>query len=550
MRKIVLTGNTNTNYLRAHPGGARFILLGAAPTDTLSTMAFKKISGETRARDKDFWGTLGMANDSTPVWKGTIRFSERGNLQSTPGRSGAATVEEINHLHMGQSPEIASNERDGLVVERFISFRDVEFPDYPQYITNYNDIPKLRLTLMVDPGEGALVFYQHMERDRFPGSYKDTLVEYILPKPTRGNDCSERDRLTYHIPILPPHRLHKSSTGTYSLSQEKPKSNFVIKILTTKRKNSTSVEIISRLEAALFKTREQLLIWNQNSNMFVPCNASMLDFTKKTLFLLHGTFSDTDTAFKDLISGGRNSWLAGKTSTYPQIIGLDHLTISKGPDENVMELSAQLPLGAKFTPPLDILTHSRGGLVGKWMACNAPQLPVDKGALVACANGVGYFNTGGDVAKFLSIARMLFKGTGHPGLALISGLAQHSMEAFLKMPGCQAMTPGSPFLTSLLDTPPGACLPQYLFFAGDYDKSLSKQEGLMRRWAEFGLDWVIGKMLGYNHDWVVGTKEQRIVEPGYSALNRPSGWTNTFTARHWEYFGQDGTRDPLSAFLR
>lgn len=176
--------------------------------------------------------------------------------------------------------------------------------------------------------------------------------------------------------------------------------------------------------------------------------------------------------------------------------------------------------------------------MGKWTALHANQIPIGQGALVACANGVGYFTAGWKVAKLLTVAKALLRGTGHPVLAFITGMAQHSAQYFLKLPGCRAMTPGSDWLESVAAVEPTVQRPTYLPVIGDFAPRSLKGAGLFRRWGARGLDLLIMPILGRRHDWVVGTRRQAIMPPRtYARGFDPKRFTrHMLAARHSDYF--------------
>ncbi len=83
------------------------------------------------------------------------------------------------------------------------------------------------------------------------------------------------------------------------------------------------------------------------------------------LLMVHGTFSSTLTCFGAL---GASSWgkdfLDASNARYDAVLGFDHATLSVSPDKNADVLYQQLRQLADGRPfNLDIVTHSRGGLV-------------------------------------------------------------------------------------------------------------------------------------------------------------------------------------------
>ena len=85
----------------------------------------------------------------------------------------------------------------------------------------------------------------------------------------------------------------------------------------------------------------------------------------RVLLLVHGTFSSTLGAFAALpATEWGQAFLRAAFGTYDVVLGFDHATLSEDPLENATELLAALRLVPWAGPPrVDIVTHSRGGLV-------------------------------------------------------------------------------------------------------------------------------------------------------------------------------------------
>jgi hypothetical protein len=88
------------------------------------------------------------------------------------------------------------------------------------------------------------------------------------------------------------------------------------------------------------------------------------------LLFIHGTFSSTAGAFGTLgaFEWGRE-FIARALENYDAVIGFDHHTLSVDPRANATELLAALrALDLPFAPHIDVITHSRGGLVYRSLA--------------------------------------------------------------------------------------------------------------------------------------------------------------------------------------
>ncbi len=89
----------------------------------------------------------------------------------------------------------------------------------------------------------------------------------------------------------------------------------------------------------------------------------------RILLFVHGTFSSTSGAFGDLSATRWGQALLKEAGRhYHAILGFDHRTISVEPSENAEQLYAALrTLRTQQPPTIDIVCHSRGALVTRWM---------------------------------------------------------------------------------------------------------------------------------------------------------------------------------------
>lgn len=90
--------------------------------------------------------------------------------------------------------------------------------------------------------------------------------------------------------------------------------------------------------------------------------ASSTDADDPLLLFIHGTGSNTEGSFGSL----RNShvWSSLWQSYQGQVMAFEHFTLSKSPIDNVRDLLPLLPAGR----PIHMVTHSRGGIVGDFLA--------------------------------------------------------------------------------------------------------------------------------------------------------------------------------------
>lgn len=84
----------------------------------------------------------------------------------------------------------------------------------------------------------------------------------------------------------------------------------------------------------------------------------------RLLLLVHGTFSDSDVILRGLQSTDRGkAFLETARSGYDQVLAFDHPTVSVSPFLNALDLSRQF---AGTDADIDVICHSRGGLVVRW----------------------------------------------------------------------------------------------------------------------------------------------------------------------------------------
>ncbi len=114
--------------------------------------------------------------------------------------------------------------------------------------------------------------------------------------------------------------------------------------------------------------------------------ASPIRGTKRRLLIVHGTFSQSQ-AILDGMGQAPNApaFFSSVFKTYDEVLAFEHPTLSVSPVLNALDLH-QLMAGADG--PLDIVAHSRGGLVTRW-ALEAFGLPGTKVRAVLVGSPLG-----------------------------------------------------------------------------------------------------------------------------------------------------------------
>ncbi|HKC69213.1 MAG TPA: hypothetical protein VKG26_13335, partial [Bacteroidia bacterium] len=503
MKTIEINNNnllsTNEGYQFIPIGNPEHLLGAGGWLEELKDKIFKRASAPL----EDFWATLGRQDGKEINWTGKIICSGTGNDTST-GITGQE-VDLLKKLH----PEIVAQGKKAL--EKVLVLDNVNFGDDPAG-------KHLRLSVMTDPGQGALVFYQHTTSDDATSQSGD--LEYIQPQENENYNNNRRDRLDYFFDV------------PYDVSAL---NRFIIKVIIFSRNaNLHPEDLLKSIEKP-----HKLLRYNATTNAFDDISAtgiSNADRQLKTLLFIHGTFSSTVGSFGGLITSG---WLQQiiKEGTYQQIIALDHPTIFAGPDENAAQMRTLIGAGQKFKEKMHIVTTSRGGLVGKTIvndtSIDKDLFTVERMAAQACANGVEYFSAGWKISKGLSVFKIVCKLLGRDDLEIFTAIAQTGVNFFLSQPGCVAMTIGSAPLTSILNATPANINMRYLPVTGNYFPDNFKQR-------------VVNLMVNmvYEHnpnDWVVGTAEQAIMPAANYAYGYTKHWdknyyyNNTFDSIHTQY---------------
>jgi pimeloyl-ACP methyl ester carboxylesterase len=110
-----------------------------------------------------------------------------------------------------------------------------------------------------------------------------------------------------------------------------------------------------------------------------PVAPGALDGTGEVLLLVHGTFSHVR-AFTDQLAATPDgqALLQRWQAHYGAILGFDHPTLSVGAWSNAVDLAQAI---AGIRGPIDVVAHSRGGLVASWLL-RLHQVPVRQAVFV------------------------------------------------------------------------------------------------------------------------------------------------------------------------
>jgi hypothetical protein len=181
---------------------------------------------------------------------------------------------------------------------------------------------------------------------------------------------------------------------------------------------------------------------------------------RKVLLMVHGVFSSVEGAFGDLAGEAGMRQLLERYDG--QVFGYNHWTIAKTPQRNALDLLLRIPADAGWE--VDILCHSRGGLVVRSLLAEAPQdealarialqltgriASVGKALFVAAANQGSPLAEQDELQHFLNVAAMLASFSGGLALDLVIGLARMVVSLGFERPSVRAMASGSALVTTL-----------------------------------------------------------------------------------------------------
>jgi hypothetical protein len=221
------------------------------------------------------------------------------------------------------------------------------------------------------------------------------------------------------------------------------------------------------------------------------------------LLMVHGTFSRAHTAFGGL---PRETVAALHQRYGGRVIALDHYTLSEDPLQNVEWLVQQLP--ANLSLDLDIVCHSRGGLVSRVIAEEPDKLSLaDRRLNIRRVVFVAAPNAGtvladparlGDLIDTYTNILNFFPDNGVTDTleTIITVVKQIAVGAAKGLEGLVSMKRDGPFLAELNRTPKVDS--QYFALASNYEPP---EAGLK----EYAKDLLLDKLFGADNDLIVPT---------------------------------------------
>lgn len=227
----------------------------------------------------------------------------------------------------------------------------------------------------------------------------------------------------------------------------------------------------------------------------------------RALMLIHGTFSKAE-----------SSYLFGKETLERlnqhykgRIFAFNHPSLHQSPTDNIQTLLNMLPDGAKLD--VDIITHSRGGLVGRVLSDRLEslnnagrQVHVNKAVLVAAPNQGSILTDPENGLELVDrYTNMLTNLPDNAYTLVIEGVLALvkllGYGALSTLPGLTCLRPGNDYLNALNAAPQGKTT--YYALAADYTP---ESAALLERFRSVVADQFIDSVFNEKNDMVVPTE--------------------------------------------
>jgi hypothetical protein len=265
----------------------------------------------------------------------------------------------------------------------------------------------------------------------------------------------------------------------------------------------------------------------------------------RALLLVHGTFSRAAATFGLLPC----STMEGLIRAYGgRVFAFDHPTLHHSPQENVSRFYEMLPEGS--TLDLDVLTHSRGGLVAREMierpsdyAAAGRTMRLRHAVLIAVPN-LGTILTNADhgldlLDRYTNLLTILpdnaFTLTIEGVLALVKVVAHGALES---LPGLRSMLPSGDYLRRYHSSPGRSA--RYYAAAAHY---VPTSPGPLARFTAAVGGRFLDSIFNEESDGVVPTRGCYEAAPGISAFPVPPGRRLVFGAadhvHHCNFFANE-----------
>lgn len=271
----------------------------------------------------------------------------------------------------------------------------------------------------------------------------------------------------------------------------------------------------------------------------------------RSLLLIHGTFSNTASAYRDL---AKSKFFDQITDAYEdRIFGFDHFSLCRTPEENARMLLETLP---EQTTTFDVVTHSRGGLVLRNLVERASQFgplsrrfKLGRAVLVASPNDgtplatpQRWEDTLGWIANLLELFPDNPFTTGSAFVA--DGLVWLANHASGDVPGLHSMD-GEGEMIAAIQSPPGPPPNAYSALVANYQPT----ENVLQRLLDVGLDQFFGSandlVVPSEGGWRVDRSGTAFIPAARIGCYGPGGNLSINSVTHVSFFSHPETVDFL-----
>jgi hypothetical protein len=271
----------------------------------------------------------------------------------------------------------------------------------------------------------------------------------------------------------------------------------------------------------------------------------------RSLLLLHGTFSRAHTGFGKFPAGT----MAELCQRYDgRVFAFDHFTISEDPRQNVEWLLQSLPDGVHLD--LDILCHSRGGLVARVLSerqsgfsLGSRELTVRRVVFAATPNSGTILadaeHHGALIDSVTNILQFVPDNGVTEVLESVITVAKHIAVGAVKgLEGLQSMRPGGEFLTTL-NAGPRIDGTSYFALASDFEPT---DHG----WQAFVRDRLTDAIFRHAaNDLVVPTEGvYETNQSGFFPIAEPLVFVRTQGIAHSDFFDEPQSVEKILAWLQ
>ncbi len=272
---------------------------------------------------------------------------------------------------------------------------------------------------------------------------------------------------------------------------------------------------------------------------------------ERALLLVHGTFSSTRGGF----GAFRPATLQELHQRYGErVVAFDHPTISRSPVENAQWLAGYLKdRGARMD--VDLITHSRGGLVGRVLAeasdlgGTAEAVRVHRAAFVACPHAgtrlADVQHHSQLIDRFTNLLQFVPSNGVTDALEVVLAVLKQVATGVVEgLPGLTSMDPRGPFLTERLNV--GAAHEATYFAAGsNFEPAAGSPFAQVA--IDHGADLVFG---GTDNDLVVPREGAHTVTgPHGFSIADPVLFESSSAVHHSGYWAQDRMNQALLGWL-